>query len=109
MAQKTPRQVVIDRFGGRASLVEAILPIIAGDAETKSRLMSTSNQKLLRIHEVAQTVKRDFGGKPGLIDAMEKRAFGSQKPNPGWREKMERYSVKRLFDLHRQLASKAAQ
>ena len=35
---------------------------------------------------------------------MEKLQFGGRSANAGWREKMDGLTVKRLFDLHRQLS-----
>ncbi len=102
MATQTPKQIVTARFGSRTDLVNAIAGLL-GDEANKSALMGTTNKKLLRIHEVATTVQQRFGGKAGLIDAMAKLQFKTGKPNAGWREKMEGYTVKRLLDLHRQL------
>ncbi len=103
MSVQTPKQQVDERFGTRSDLVSAILPLIGGDDQTRSKLMGTTNKKLLRLHEVAQDVQRRFGGKGGLIDAMAKLQFDGRAPNPGWREAMERKSIKRLWDMHRQL------
>ncbi|MGM0574609.1 MAG: hypothetical protein ACQEXJ_02575 [Myxococcota bacterium] len=103
----TPKQIVEQRFGTRSDLVGEILSLIDGDDETRARLMGTTNKKLLRIHEVATTVKERFGGKSGLLDAIEKLQFPKGGPNPGWREKVEGYTVKRLLDMHRTLEARA--
>ena len=111
MAAQTPRQTVDAKFGGRTKLVDDIVSLTGGDKETRQRLMGTTNKKLLRIHEVATTVKSRFGGKAGLIDAMEALQFAhtkSKKANAGWREKMEGFTVKRLLDMHRQLTTRKA-
>lgn len=108
-AKKSPKQLVADAFGSREELVKAIVKLTDGDSDEKSRLMGTTNKKLLRIHQVANEVNQTFGGKDGLIDAMEKLAFShtkSKKANDGWREKMEGYTVKRLLDMHRQLTTR---
>ena len=107
MASKTPAQIVKERFGTREDLVKAILKLTDSDAGAKSRLMGSTNKKLLRIHEVATEVDKRFGGKKGLVDAMAALQFPGSSPNPGWRTKMEGMTEKKLFELHRQLEHRA--
>jgi len=107
MTQKTPKQLLAERFGTRHDLVKAIVPLIGADDAEKKKLLGTTNAKLLRIHEVASLVNKQFGGKAGLIDAIAKLQFEGGKPNAGWREKMNGFTVKRLFDKHRQLGGDA--
>ena len=104
----SPKKMVESRFGTRADLVAAILPLIDGDDDARGRLNGTTNKKLLRIYEVSKEVSDRFGGKSGLIDACAKLQFANGKPNPGWREKMERWTVKKLYDHHRQLSTTGA-
>jgi hypothetical protein len=106
MSQATPKQIVTNKFGTRQDLVNKILPLIGGSDAERSRLMGTTNAKLLRIHEVAEQVKQKFGGKGGLIDAIAKLQFAGRAANAGWREKMEGFTVKRLADKYRQLGGK---
>jgi len=105
MPKATPRQLVESKFGTRNDLVDAIIGLIGNEGDTRSRLMGTTNKKLLRIHEVAVKVQSTFGDKSGLIDAIATLQFPSGKANPGWREKMDGYTVKRLLDHHRQLST----
>lgn len=105
MAKPTPKQRVESQFGTRADLVSAIIALVGDDGNTRGRLSGTTNKKLLRIHEVAKRVQDSFGGKSGLIDAIETLQFANGKSNEGWREKMEGYTVKRLLDHHRQLST----
>jgi hypothetical protein len=107
MIHKTPKQLLADTFGTRQDLVAAIAPLIGADDAEKKKLLGTTNAKLLRIHEVASLVNKRFGGKSGLIDAIAKLQFAGGKANPGWREKMNKFTVKRLFDKHRQLGGDA--
>jgi len=107
MAVPTPKQTVEKRFGTRSDLVAAIIPLVGGDDATRSRLMGTTNAKLLRIYETAKSVQDKFGGKSGLIDAIARLQFPAGSPNAGWREKMEGRTVKRLLDHHRQLKGAA--
>ncbi|MCC6624094.1 MAG: hypothetical protein IT385_22755 [Deltaproteobacteria bacterium] len=106
MPIKTPKQAV-EAFGTRKDLVAKIAPLIGANDDEKRRLMGTTNAKLLRIHEVATRVSKDFGGKDKLIDAIAKLQFAGKAPNAGWREKMSGLTVKRLFDKHRELSGKA--
>ena len=89
MSKPTPKQKVESKFGTRADLVSAIIGLIGDDGDTRSRLMSTTNKKLLRIHEVATIVKDRFGGKSDLIDAIEKF-----DPERGF--KFETYAIARI-------------
>jgi len=107
MSIKTPKQLLTDKFGTRQDLVAKILPLIGGNDDEKRALLGTTNATLLRIYAVAQEVSKKFGGKGGLIDAIAKLQFKGGKPNEGWREKMQTFTVKRLFDKHRQLAGSA--
>jgi len=105
MPVKTPKQLVESKFGTRKDLVAKIVPLIGADDDEKRRLLGTTNAKLLRIHEVAEQVQKQFGGKAKLIDAIAKLQFAGKAPNDGWREKMDGLTVKRLFDKHRGLAN----
>lgn len=104
MPVKTPKQQVDSKFGTRKDLVAKIAPLIGADDDEKRRLLGTTNAKLLRIHEVAEQVQKQFGGKGKLIDAIAKLQFAGKAPNEGWRAKMESQTMKRLFDKHRSLA-----
>lgn len=103
---KTPKQLVEDRFGTRGDLVDAIVKLTGEDDGGRSRLMGTTNKKLLRIHEVSAMVQETHGGKGGLVDAIGQLQFKAGKPNQGWREKMEGRTVKWLLDHHRQLTTR---
>ena len=107
MAKQTPLQIVTDQFGGRKALVDKIMKLVDTDSDTRSRLMGTTNKKLLRIHEVAVEVHDRFGGRKQLIDAIAGLQFPKGKPNDGWRQSVSDHTDKRLLDLHRTLASKA--
>ena len=106
MSKKSPKQIVEQKFRTRGDLLDAILALTGDGAGSRSSLMGTTNKKLLRIHEVAQAVSSDHGGKSGLIDSIEKILFPAGKSNAGWREKMEGRTVKFLLDHHRQLSTR---
>ena len=102
--QKAPKQIVTEKFGGRAQLVDAIVKLTGEGQDAHSTLMGTTNKKLLRIHEVASQTHERFGGKSGLIDSISGLQFSNGKANPGWREKMEGQTMKWLLEHHRRLS-----
>ena len=103
--KKAPKQLVNDRFGSRAKLVDEILNLLGSDkeAETPARLKATKNSQLLRLHEVLTSVKADFGSKEKLVDAIAAAKFAPNKPDAAYAEKISGYTQKRLLDLYRQV------
>ena len=102
MQAKTPKQIVAEKFGSRAQLVDAITKILGSDGTERQKLMGTTNKKLLRIHETAQVAQNKFGGKAGLIKAIADLKFKDGKASSAWTQKMEGFTVKRLLEVHRQ-------
>lgn len=103
MAVKTPKQRVADGFGSRSDIVAAIAKITGADKAEQSRLMGTTNKKLLRIHETAKIVHDKFGGKKELIEAIATKKFVATKASDDWRKKMSGFTIKRLLEVHRQV------
>jgi len=105
--KKSPLQQVRDQFGSKKELVERLLPLVdrlqadESDAEFARRLGTASNKQLLRMWNVASTVKEKFGSRDALIDAVVKAKFG--KENNDYRDALGRLTNARLIDLHRQL------
>ena len=105
MPSQTPKQIVETKFGDRDKLIDALLPLLeAKDAETKRRLRSASNAKLLTLHDAGTTVREKFQSKKNLVEEIATRKFAPGKPDPAYAEKISGYSVKRLLDLHRQVS-----
>jgi len=100
--KKTPKQLVLDRFGSRAELVNEVLSLLGDDKDdrTSARLKAAKNAQLLRLHEVLTQVKDQFGNKAGLIKAIAEKKYGSAKPDASYITKLETYTQKRLFDLY---------
>jgi hypothetical protein len=75
--QKSPLSIVKERFTDKAGLVKA-LESLTGDGLWIDRvngdkgLPRVSNKKLLHLHEVLSQVKKDFGSRDKLIDAIVK-------------------------------------
>ncbi|MBK8995588.1 MAG: hypothetical protein IPM35_07565 [Myxococcales bacterium] len=101
--KKTPLSLANERFTSKDKLVEAVQKLATDDLwldrvnEAKG-LGRVSNAKLLRLHEILTRVKKDFGSRAKLIDAiltLEKRG-----KDAGYKARLEAYPLPRLVDLH---------
>jgi len=111
--RKTPFQVVKDSFGGRESLVEKLAGMVDdlhGDGAdgVKSRLQGLSNQKLIRLYRVEQTVRERYGDRAKLIDhVLGARTKAGLTAGDTYRAKIEKFTKARLLDLTRQKLGEA--
>jgi hypothetical protein len=102
--KKTPLSVTKERFQSKDKLVEAVQKLATEDlwldrVSSAKGLARISNAKLARLHEVLTLVKRDFGSRAKLIDAiltLEKRA-----KDTGYKTRLEKFPLPRLLDEHR--------
>ncbi len=103
--KKSPLQRVKAEFNDRDGLVNAILPLLESkDEDTRSRLMGTTNQKLLRIYDVANIVKSKFGSRKNLVEQiLTTRYPNGRTPDDGFLRRVEEATDKRLLDIHRQV------
>jgi len=101
MSKKTPAQIVKEKFGEKAKLVEAVQQFVGNELwvnklnESKG-LAHVSNAKLLRLLEVFTTVKGKFGSRQKLVDAIleaEKRT-----KDTAYASRYAEWPVARLFD-----------
>lgn len=101
--KKTPLSLANERFTSKEKLVEAVQKLATDDLwldrvnEAKG-LGRVSNAKLLRLHEILTRVKKDFGSRAKLIEAiltLEKRS-----KDAGYKTRLEAYPLPRLVDLH---------
>jgi hypothetical protein len=98
---KSPLALVKERFTDKAGLVSA-LKDLANDDLWVSRLNDgqgwegISNSKLLRLHEVLSAVKKEYGTRGKMIDAI--MAAGKRK-DEGYKTKLEKLSTPRLYDM----------
>ena len=103
----TPLSTVQKRFGSKEKLVDAISKL--GDDLWIDRLSSSrggskglkhvSNAKLLRLHNIFEQVKEQFGTRDKLIDAvMEQR---NNLKDADYRKRLAAYPVPRLFDMYK--------
>lgn len=84
--KKSPLAQVKETFGSKEKLVDALLGIPSSILERldgeekddfKKRLLAASNKKLLKLHELSQSIKKQWGSKEKLVDALlalQKRA-----------------------------------
>jgi hypothetical protein len=108
--KKTPVKAVQEKFSSKAALVAAVQELATSDlwldrvSKTKG-LARVSNAKLLRLHEILTSVKKQFGSRAKLIDAIlsaEKRV-----KDTGYKTRLEKYPLPRLLDLHQAATRRA--
>ena len=104
---QSPLQIVKERFKDKASLVSAVQSLISDELWNARRLNgdkgldSVSNSKLLKLHAALTQVKKDFGSRAKLIDAI---ATEQKRKDAGFKEGLERHGTPRLLEIY--LASK---
>ena len=104
----TPLAAVKERFESKDKLVAAVkelmteelwLPHLSEDRGGKKGIDRVSNAKLLRLHRVLSEVKKEFGSRAKLIDAIlevENRAKDGD-----YKKHLEHFSAPRLLDLYK--------
>jgi hypothetical protein len=104
----SPLEIVKDKFGGRAKLVEELAAMVDkqhGDSTTeaaKSRLMGLSNAKLLRLYRVEQVVRERYGDRAKLVaQVIDARKRAGYTVDDAYRAKLDGFSKARLLDLAR--------
>jgi len=103
MSQNSPLARVKEEFGGKDKLVDKIVGLLGstGDEpkdELRKRLLGAANRKLIRLHEVAGSLKQ-HGGHDKLADAAA-AGLGRGK-DKDYVEKLNSYSSGRLLDMVR--------
>ena len=103
MSQNSPLARVKEEFGGKDKLVDKIVGLLGstGDEpkdELRKRLLGAANRKLIRLHEVAASLKQ-HGGHDKLADAA---AVGlGRGKDKDYVTKLTTYSSGRLLDMVR--------
>jgi hypothetical protein len=112
MTKKSPLQQTKDEFGSKEKLVDKLVSLLGsvskGDEDKdnlKSRLLAASNKKLLRLLDVAGTIKEKYGSVDKLADATAK-ALGRAKDAP-YVAKLKTFAPARLLDLLRAAEKRA--
>jgi hypothetical protein len=75
--QKSPLAIVKERFTDKAGLVKAVEQLSGGGlwidrVNGDKGLPRVSNAKLLHLHDVLSAVKKEFGSRDALVDAIVK-------------------------------------
>ena len=104
MPTKSPLSLVKERFTDKDGLLKALKELATEELwtdrlDSDKGLDSVSNKKLLRLHTVLSDVKKEFGSRAKLVDAIltqEKRA-----KDEGYKSRLDRLSTPRLFDQYK--------
>ena len=105
--KKTPLKQVNEEFGGKDKLVDELLGMVKRPADTtkdemKKRLRSQSNRKLLTLLSRERTVKKNYGNRDKLIDAIVKAGMGKDKAEDKvYRKRLTSHTTGQLLDLAR--------
>jgi hypothetical protein len=99
---KAPLSVVKERFGDKAKLVAAVEKLAVEDLWLDrvgaKGLARVPNVKLLRLHEVLETAKKEFGSRKKLIAEILK--LENRTKDAGYEGKLEARALPQLLDLH---------
>ena len=102
--KKSPLQQVQDRFKSKEKLIEAVRKLATDDLwldrvnESKG-LEHISNAKLLHLHDVLAEVKKEFGSRKKLVDALV--AAEKRQKDEGYRARLESWPTPRRLDRYR--------
>jgi len=98
----SPLQIVKDRFKDKAGLLSAVKGLMTDELwldrlNGDKGLDSVSNAKLLRLHAVLSEVKKQFGTRAKLIDAV--LGQGKRGKDGDFKAGLQRMSTPRLLEI----------
>jgi len=105
--RKSPLKRVNEELGGKDKLIEELLGMIKRPAdvtkdELKKKLRSQSNRKLMTLLAREQAVKKTYGNRDKLIDAIVKAGMGKDKTEDKvYRKRLAKLTTGQLLDLAR--------
>jgi hypothetical protein len=110
MTTKSPLALVKERFTDKDSLIKALKELATEELwldrlDQAKGLDSISNKKLMRLHSVLSDVKKQFGTRTKLVEAIltqEKRA-----KDEGYKSRLGGLSTPRLLDQYKAGAKRA--
>ncbi len=107
----SPLQIIKNRFGSKEALVDKVMPLLdrnadETDAGFRDRLLRVSNNKLLRLLEQEETVRRDFGTRAVLADKLTLLSTGGLM-DADLRARLGKQSTGRLLGRYSVLARKS--
>jgi hypothetical protein len=102
--KSSPLAQVKERFKDKAGLVAAVRELATDDlwlnrVHKDKGLECVSNAKLLHLYEVLSQVKKEFGSRAKLIDAI--LAAEKRDKDQGYRVRLEKWPTPRLWDALR--------
>jgi hypothetical protein len=101
--KSSPLAQVKERWNDKAGLVAAVKELAQGDlwidrADEDKGLDCVSNKKLIHLHDVLSSVKKEFGSRDKLIGAL---MDAEKRKDEGYKTRLERLSTPRLMDALR--------
>lgn len=108
--KSTPLNQVKERFENKAKLLAALEKLTTKElwldrVSQAKALKNVANTKLLKLHDTLQMVKKDFGSRAKLIEAVLK--LENRGKDAGYKSKLEGYATPRLVDLHHSAARRS--
>lgn len=108
--KSNPAHQVKERFGDKAKLLAAVEKLTTTelwlDRVSKAKpLKHVANSKLIKLHDTLSLLKKDFGSRAKVIEAILK--LEKRSKDAGYKGKLESYPTPRLMDLHHALARTA--
>jgi len=99
----SPLATVKSKFETKDKLVDTVVGLLAKDSDLskddlRRKLAPLANKKLLKLHDVAEQVKKD-GGRDKLVAATAE-ALGKSKDKP-FVDKLDDLSMARLLDIQK--------
>jgi hypothetical protein len=108
-SERHPLARVKALHGAKADLVKKVAePLAIGDQDPDAlaeKLKGASNRQLLRLLQVAETVKTKYGSRDKLIESLSS-ALGKAKDND-YLAKLKSFSLPRLLDMARGVERRA--
>lgn len=98
----TPKQQVDKKFGSKGKLVDKLLGLYSAADGSRSKLMQTSNTKLLSHLHNTQRMVKDFGSVDGAVTAILALRYPKGNAPAAEKAKLDGSSPWKLMDLHRQ-------
>ncbi|HTM46167.1 MAG TPA: hypothetical protein VL137_14505 [Polyangiaceae bacterium] len=109
--KSSPLNQVKQRFGDKAKLLSALEKLTTKElwldrVSDAKALKNVANGKLLKLHDTLTQVKKDFGSRAKLIEAILKLQLRAK--DGSYKTKLEAYPTPRLVDLHHSATRGAA-
>lgn len=106
VSARHPKARVLEAHGSKEALAKSLAEVIARDDEDTDviagRLRTASNRQLLRLQQVADTVKEKYGDRAKLIAAIT--SAENKSKDKDYVAKLDTYSLPHLLGLARSSA-----